>query len=59
MAGRGGGMGGRRYSVPIVWIATVNKYLGLLLTVTDNDWPSVIFNLHMEQKNWSCLYRIL
>ena len=35
------------------------KYLGRLLTATNNYWPTVIANLHKDRKIWSRLARIL
>ena len=35
------------------------KYLGRLLTATDDDWLEVINNIWKSSKSWSCLYGIL
>ena len=38
---------------------TVFRYLGLVMTVGDNDWPAVVGNIHKTKKSWGQLSRIL
>ena len=35
------------------------RYLGRVLTATDNDWPAVARNLHRARATWGRLARIL
>ena len=35
------------------------KYLGRILTATDNDWPSVVGNLRKARRSWGRLSRVL
>ena len=35
------------------------KYLGNILTSSDNDYPAVVENLRKAQKRWAQLSRIL
>ena len=35
------------------------RYLGRMLTATDNDWPAVARNLHRARTTWGRLARIL
>ena len=35
------------------------KYLGRILTATDNDWPAVVGNLGKARRSWECLSRVL
>ena len=37
----------------------VFKYLGRVLTESDDDWTSVVANMRKAQRWWSCLPRIL
>ena len=46
------------YGVPIENV-TEFKYLGIILTATDNDWPAVVGNLGKERRSWGCLSRVL
>ena len=38
---------------------TVFKYLGRVLTNTDDDWPAVAGNIRKARANWGRLARIL
>ena len=35
------------------------KYLGIILTAGDDDWPEVAGNLEKSRKSWGQLQRIL
>ena len=35
------------------------KYLGRILTATDNNWPEVVGNLRKAQRSWGRLSRVL
>ena len=35
------------------------KYLGRILTATDNDWPAVVGNLGKARRSWGRLSRVL
>ena len=35
------------------------RYLGRLLTATDNDWPAVDGNIKKAQRSWGRLARVL
>ena len=48
----------RAYGLPIT-IVVVFKYLGRILTSTDNDRPVVLFNLRKSIKNLARIYQIL
>ena len=40
-------------------MVTYFKYLGRLLTASDDYWPEVLGNLWKSRKSWSQLLRIL
>ena len=40
-------------------MVTSFKYIGRVLTASDDDWPVVVANLRKAQKRWSRLSRIL
>ena len=46
------------YGTPIESV-TEFKYLGRILTATDNDWPEVVGNLGRARRSWGCLARVL
>ena len=35
------------------------KYLGRLLTATDNNWPAVAGNIQMSRRSWGWLAKVL
>ena len=35
------------------------KYLGIILTKNEDNWPVVIANIQKARKSWSCLAYIL
>ena len=35
------------------------KYLRIILTATDNDWPAVVINLGKARRSWVRLSRVL
>ena len=35
------------------------KYLGIILTARDDDWPEVVVNLGKARKSWEQLSRVL
>ena len=35
------------------------KYLGQIITASDNDWPTVAINLWRERKKWDRMMRTL
>ena len=35
------------------------RYLGRLLTATDNDWPAVTWNITKAQRSWGRLAKVL
>ena len=35
------------------------KYLGRILTTSDNNWPAVVANLRKARRDWTRLFRIL
>ena len=46
------------YGVPIKSVSEF-KYLGRILTATDDDWPAVVGNLRKERRSWGRLSRLL
>ena len=46
------------YGIPLYMVMAF-KYLGGILTVSDNDWPAVVANLWKAQKCWARLSHIL
>ena len=46
------------YGSPIKSVSEF-KYLGRILTVTDDDWPAVVGNLGKERRSWGRLSRVL
>ena len=46
------------YGVPIESV-TEFKYLGIILTATDDDWPEVVGNLGKLRRSWGHLSRVL
>ena len=38
---------------------TAFKYLGRILTETDDDWPAVVGNLGKARRSWGRLSRVL
>ena len=52
----GEGLPGLRQSTRTV---TSFKYLGQILTASDDDWPAVVGNLRKARKSWTCLSRFL
>ena len=42
-----------------MWVMTEFKYLGRVLTSTDDDWMAVTSNIRKAQANWGRLARIL
>ena len=46
------------YGAPIESV-TGFKYLGIILTATDNDWPEVVGNLWVVRRSWGRLSRVL
>ena len=46
------------YSRPLT-LVTSFKYLGQVLTASDNDWTGVVDNLRKAQFNWDRMSRIL
>ena len=46
------------YGAPIESV-TEFKYLGRILTATDDNWPAVVGNLGKARRSWGCLSRAL
>ena len=46
------------YGVPLT-LVTSFKYLRIVLSAADNNWPAVISNLWRERHNWLRLTRVL
>ena len=46
------------YWAPIESVAEF-KYLGRILTATDDDWPAVVGNLGKAKRSWGRLSRVL
>ena len=46
------------YGAPIESV-TAFKYLGKILTATDNIWPAVVVNLRDARRSWGRLSRVL
>ena len=46
------------YGAPLENV-TVFKYMGLVITAGDDDWPAVVGNLQKERESWGSLSRIL
>ena len=46
------------YEAPIESVSGF-KYLGRILTETDDDWPAVVGNLRKERRSWGRLTRVL
>ena len=46
------------YGHPLTMILPL-KYLGRVLSVSDNDWPEVVEIIWKARKKWTCIYRIL
>ena len=46
------------YGAPIKSVSEF-KYLGRILTATDNDWPEVVGNLRKARRSWGRLSRVL
>ena len=48
----------RLYGCPLDNVVAF-KYLGHILTATDDDWTAIVFNLQKSQKNWAKIAGIL
>ena len=46
------------YGEPLETV-TLFKYMGRVLTVGDDNWPTVAGNLRKDRKNWTWMKRIL
>ena len=46
------------YGVPIESV-TEFKYLGRILTATEDDWPAVVVNLGKARRSWGRLSQVL
>ena len=46
------------YGAPIESV-TAFKYLGRILTATDDDWPAMVGNLSKSRRSWGRLSRVL
>ena len=46
------------YGVPIKSVLEF-KYMGRILTATDNNWPEVVRNLGKLRRSWGSLFRVL
>ena len=46
------------YGAPINLVSEF-KYLGMIVTATDDDWLAVIGNLRKARRSWGRLFRVL
>ena len=46
------------YSRPLVKVLEF-KYIGRVMTVSDDDWPEVVVNLRKSRRRWERISRIL
>ena len=62
-SGSGGYAGGHRTGFPVIWLPTylgvIFKYLGQLITESDDDWLTVVVNLRKAWTKWDRMLRIM